>query len=120
MDNRIEVNGVWYVREADVVIDNTALNIAYCKSLTESSDNYHFTLAVVGDNFEDCNRMPHLVCAPMEGGASEHIDNNLFLLDLYNNRVEDKDELNMYSEGDIHVMKGLVKEGIDLGWFGKS
>ena len=106
MENRIQINGVWYVREDvsnsnEIEIDITE-DITYFTGCVYENDKYCFEATVLephkfGDiidiKFTDKREKPW---------KEEHWDNNGWFLDVYNGKPESRvhlEETNLCDEG---------------------
>ena len=113
MENRIEVNGKWYVLEGSEPLENT--DITYTHSATCENDTSLFEFYVLLDS--DMNREKGLVGVTYKDKVTKkeyHWDNNLWLNSIANGgKFDEYESINI---NDLPMLRYFLKEliGKDL------
>lgn len=122
MENRIQVNGEWYVKESTINAQPIELDLNYLESCIYDTEKYRFKVSRVYKDYDKDQFYPDSIDVEftdkrVKPWKTDHWDNSNWLLRVHHN---DKDALNevfelMDGEG-VRELKNLIRELIEKGW----
>ena len=121
MENRIEINGVWYVRE-EQPIEKIELDATSYNGRVYESDLYCFEVTQIlnddGLPYDDC--YIEVTDKRVKPWKVEHIDNPKWFIGVLENNPESMEEANeMFCEQGIIEFRSVVQDLIDINWLKK-
>jgi len=126
MEDRIEINGVWYVREKqdktpDDMLDDSPTGY---HGLVIENEDVHFELSILmNDDYKTLNYKmgPALVVTFKDGERKnwieEYWDNPSFLVDVFYDPKLALEETPRFEPKDLLMLKSILGRGIESGWF---
>lgn len=125
MSDRIEVNGVWYVREDSLPAEQKSFNIndiIWFEGCLYEDDKYCFEFSKIrksedGPYYNEID----VKFTDKRGGkrdtwVEEHWDNNYWFFDVLNNKPESLSELDHLCQDGIFTFKSLLQHLVDKQW----
>ena len=126
MEDRIEINGVWYVREEqdktpDDILDDSPTG--YHGLVIENEDVCFELSILMDDDYETLNyKMGPALTVTFKDGErknwiKEYWDNSSFLFDVFDDPLLASEETPRLNPKDLLILKSILGKGIELGWF---
>ena len=125
MENRIEINGVWYVREDQVTstpVETIELDATSFNGRAYESDLYCFEVTQLlkadGTPYDACDI--EVTDKRVKPWKVEHLDNPNWFIGVLENNTESMEEANeMFCERGIAEFRSVVQDLININWLKK-
>lgn len=126
MENRIEINGVWYVREDQVTntpVETIELDATAFNGRVYESDLYCFEATQIlnkdGLPYDDVCDI-EITDKRVKPWKVEHIDNPKWFIGVLDNNPESMDEAReMFCKRGLAEFRFVVQDLINVGWLNK-
>ena len=122
MEDRIEINGVWYVREDNTVPSKNKeeefeFDIVHTKEAIIETDEFLITGTVLENQEDGTFSMPSVdIKFKNSDRDDEYWDNDLFLIGIATGDVKYLDMINEESELLKEAVITIAKRMLELGW----
>ncbi len=122
MEDRIEINGEWYVKEENTIpvnIDPVKLSVTEFKGIVYESDKYCFEASLMkddnGDYYDDCSiKFTDKRTKPWK---EQHIDNPFWFFRLLDGNKESMEEIpEMMCPKGLDELIYVIEDLIERGW----
>ena len=123
MENRIQVNGEWYVKESTTESQPIELDLTHFEGCVYENDKYCFEVTRLyknydkGEFYSDCIDIKFTDKRTDKPWTTDHWDNASWLRGIYDNdRISINEALEVMDMDGIMELKALIGELIEKGW----
>lgn len=118
MEDRIEINGVWYIKESSpqIKVDLEFIHFIGCSA--ENKNHCFEATKLYKDNpNSELYEGFDIKYTDKKTKETELWDNDKWLIDVYNNDKKSLEELKNLSKEDIQFLQAFLQELKDNNWF---
>lgn len=128
METRIEINGIWYIREDSIndpidYIESEELDFTWTENCIFEDNSYAFEVSRTR-KCEDCEFYPDIMITltikkgrDRSNWGTEYLDNNNWFIGVLENNPESLKELDSILCNDgKRIFKLILKKLVDIGW----